>query len=457
MTGRRKSLGVRILMLTSVLLIVAFGLTLFLLDAIFRQVSESTVEEFLAIQALALIGAADVNEVEELTLPEQLPEPRLMSLGSGLYAEILDNRGARLWRSRSAMGLPLARRLDVRPGERVFRLQSYLDGTTVLIFGLGVAWELESGRTRNFQIYVAEDTAAFQRQLAQFRRQLMGWFGGLILAILAALWMLLRWGLKPLRRMAGEIAAIESGETELLSEAYPRELAGVARNMNALIRSERQRIVRFRTTMDDLAHSLKTPLAVLRSELEGTGSESETLRNQVGRMQGVVDYQLRRAAATGPRTLAANDVAIKPICIEVASSLRKIHRDKEVTCDIEVPDGTKYPAEQGDIYELVGNLLDNAWKWCEGRIRLQASIEKDGKKSDAGVLLLTVGDDGPGISESSSATLLDRGTRAEPRGDVPGQGIGLAVVTEICELYGGSLDIGASDLGGAEFRLRLPY
>jgi two-component system sensor histidine kinase PhoQ len=256
--------------------------------------------------------------------------------------------------------------------------------------------------------------------------------------------------------MADEIAAIETGDVEVLSEKYPRELIGVARGMNALVKSERQRITRFRTTMDDLAHSLKTPLAVLHSELQKIEPDDSTLRDQVGRMRGVIDYQLRRAAATGPRTLAARPVLIVPICKEIAGSLRKIHRDKEVLCDIRIPNGTSYPAEQGDLYEMIGNLMDNAWKWCDGQIVIDGSVQKGRKKSDQANLILTFSDNGTGISDAEATNVLDRGARAEPRGDVPGQGIGLAVVSEIIELYGGTLSVGRSELGGAEFELRLP-
>lgn len=440
----------------AVLLLAAFALTIFLLDTIFRQASENAVQDLLEVQVLALISVAEPDVNGDLILPEQLPESRLSTLGSGLFAEIVDVRGRRVWRSPSATGLALTEGLSVRPGERRYERRKFANGLEAFVLGIGVSWELTPNVTRIFQVYVGEDLAAYQRQLGQFRRQLMGWFAGVMLALLLIIWLLLRWGLAPLRRMADEIAAIENGDVEVLSENYPRELVGVARGMNALVKSERQRISRFRTTMDDLAHSLKTPLAVLRSELEKTDPDDSTLRDQVGRMQGVIDYQLRRAAATGPRTLAARSILIVPICKEIAGSVRKIYHDKKVICDIRIPDGTCYPAEQGDLYEVIGNLTDNAWKWCKGRIVIDGSVQHGKKKSERDVLILTFSDDGPGISDAQATKVLDRGARAEPRGDVPGQGIGLAVVTEIIELYGGTVSIGRSEMGGAEFELRLP-
>jgi two-component system sensor histidine kinase PhoQ len=456
MAARNKSLSARLLVTMAVLLLAAFALTIFLLDAIFRQTSEDAVQELLEVQVLALISVAEPDEYGRLLMPEQLPDSRLSSLGSGLFAEIVDIRGRRVWRSPSAAGIALTKGLSVRPGERRYERRMLSEGLEALVLGVGVSWEFTPNVTRVFQVYVGEDLAAYYRQLAQLRRQLLGWFAGVMLALLLGTWLLLRWGLAPLRRMADEIAAIETGDVEVLSENYPRELIGVSRGMNALVKSERQRIKRFRTTMDDLAHSLKTPLSVLRSELEKTEPDDSTLRDQVRRMRGVIDYQLRRAAATGPRTLAARPVLIVPICKEIAGSLRKIHRDKEVICDIRIPNGTSYPAEQGDLYEIVGNLMDNAWKWCDGQIVIDGSVQKSKKKADGAMQILTFSDNGPGISDAEATKVLDRGARAEPRGDVPGQGIGLAVVTEIIELYGGTLSVGRSELGGARFELSLP-
>lgn len=457
MTRRTGSLSVRLLVSTTVVLLAAFAGTIALLDALFRQASQDAIRDVLEVQVLTLIGVAEPGPDATLILPADLPETRLNTLSSGLFAEIVDPVGKRVWRSPSAAGVDLAAGLSVASGERVYERRRLPDGTEALVLGVGITWELVGDASYGFQVYVGQDLAAYYRQLMRFRQQLFGWFGGVMLALVVIIWLLLRRNLRPLSRMEREIRAIERGDEELLGEDYPRELAGVARNMNALVRSERQRIARFRTTMDDLAHSLKTPLAVLRSELDSREPEGEVLRDQVARMQGVVDYQLRRAAATGPRTLAPKPVRLAPICREVASSLRKIHTDKDVRFDMTVADGLAYPAEQGDLYELIGNLLDNAWKWCRGQVQIEATdVESEAERG----LVVTVADDGPGIPADEIREVLNRGHRVSPdrrRGDVPGQGIGLAVVAEIVGLYGGAVDIaGRGDGAGASVRIRLP-
>jgi two-component system sensor histidine kinase PhoQ len=276
-----------------------------------------------------------------------------------------------------------------------------------------------------------------------------------MLVLLAALGFALQRGLVPVRRLAAEIRAVEEGERDVLGAGYPVELDGVTRGLNTLLLAERQRMTRYRTTMDDLAHSLKTPLAVVGAELDGGRADSTVVREQVARMQGVVDYQLRRAAASGPRSLAARPVALRPVAEEVGASLAKIHRDKAVALELTLSPDLRYPAETGDLYEIFGNLLDNAWKWSRSRVAVTAITEyhADGRPRE---IVLAVGDDGPGVPAAEADAVLARGRRSDARGDVPGQGIGLAVVNEIVALYGGRLVIGRSPLGGAAVEVRLP-
>jgi len=448
MARRRSSLSTRLLVITAVMLVAAFGITIVVLDLVFKRSAEEALVDQLETQVTALIGAVEPDESGNLMIPQRLLEPRLGNPGSGLYAEILDASGLPLWRSPSAVGVDLATGATLNAGQRTLTRRDLADGTRALMLGVAINWELGPTATPAFQVFTAADLAASERQLGQFRRQLLGWFSGVMLVLLAALWLAIRFGLQPLRRMSGEIAEIEKGGRDALSEEYPRELEGVGRGFNTLLRSERQRMERYRTTMDDLAHSLKTPLAVVRNEVEAVLPDRATLQAQVDRMQSVIDYQLKRAAAMGPRSLAARPVALAPILGELKASLRKIHRDKPVNCSLQVPDGSSYPAEQGDLYEILGNLLDNAWKWCRSEIVVTV-------QTGAG-LEVVVADDGPGIPDDQTEAVLDRGRRADQRGDVPGQGIGLAVVREIVGLYGGSVRIGRSPLGGAEIVVHLP-
>jgi two-component system sensor histidine kinase PhoQ len=455
MLPARGSLVRRLLLSTALILVAAFAATIVLLEFVFRQSAEEALAAQLETQVYALIGAAETDVAGNLTVPERFLEPPLRNPGSGVYAAILDVAGLPLWRSPSAVGTELGTGSTLRAGARTTTLTRLADGTEVLAVGIGISWELGPAALPAFQVFAAADLAATRAQVASFRRQLLGWFSGVMVLLLALLGVALQRGLAPLRRMADEIQAVEAGDRGALGDQYPPELDGVARGLNTLLASERQRMERYRTTMDDLAHSLKTPLAVARAELDGGQPDAGVLHDQVARMQGVVDYQLRRAAASGPRSLAARPVALQAIAADVAASLAKIHRDKPVAFELAMPDDLRYPAEAGDLYEIIGNLLDNAWKWCSGRVRFLAATSE----ADAGGrrwLTLVVGDDGPGVPPAEASAVLARGRRADVRGDVPGHGIGLAVVSEIVGLYGGSVAIGTDALGGAAVEVRLP-
>ena len=267
MPDSQSSLSTRLLVVSAVMLVAAFAITIVVLDLVFRRSAEAALADQLEVQVLALIGAAEPDDAGNLSVPKRLLETRLRNPGSGLYSEILDASGLPLWRSPSAVGLELAPGATLKAGERRVSRRLLPDGSEVLLFGLGINWELGPDATPAFQVFAAADLAGYEAQLERFRTQLLGWFAGVMFVLLAALWLAIRFALRPLRRMSAEITAIEAGRQEAFGAGYPRELAGVTRSLNTLLVAERQRMTRYRTTMDDLAHSLKTPLAVARTEL----------------------------------------------------------------------------------------------------------------------------------------------------------------------------------------------
>ena len=241
------------------------------------------------------------------------------------------------------------------------------------------------------------------------------------------------------------------GERVKLTGRYPSEIVGLADNLNTLIDTERRRLARYRNTLDDLAHSLKTPLAAMHTLLAELKTRSpdrahEALDRELERMDQRVSYQLRRARATGATGLGTEPVAVGRIVEDLKQTLDKVYRDKRVSCIVDVAPGAVFRGDPGDLTEILGNLMDNGYKYCKARVRVTA-------RSDAERLVVTVGDDGRGITSEEAATLFQRGKRVDE--SVPGQGIGLAVVRETVELYRGTLDVGRSELGGAELRLEL--
>jgi len=448
------SLSARLLVSVSVLLLFFFGATIVVLDTAFVSAGEQAREDILDGHLMQLLAAAEPNEDGALSLPIDLFEARFNSIGSGLYAELRGESDSVLWQSRSALGMTLPVGGKPGLGQHLFAREALPDGTPLLTLSLAVQWEFPSGELKPYVFQVSESLDSFNAQVANFRRQLFGWFAAVALIMLLAISILMRGLLRPLRQVESEIGEIESGKRVSLSEDFPTELTGVARNMNLLIDSERARSDRYRYTLDNLAHSLKTPLAAVRGllgESRDTGFR-ERANEQIDRMDEIVRYQLRKPAAS------ADNLVLTPVPVEkevqrLVSGLRKVYHDKHPDIETRIREGMQFRGDTGDFLELAGNLLDNACKWCDRKVRV--SIEPaSSERAIASGMLLRVEDDGPGIPEDAAEALLQRGTRLDE--STPGHGIGLAIVKDIARSYGGTLKIRRSELGGADVVVSIP-
>jgi len=450
-----RSLSSRLLVSVSVLLLFFFGATIAVLDTAFREAGEQARRDILDGQLVALLAAAEPDDTGKLVMPERLREPRLERIGSGLYAELRDMQGDVLWRSRSALGLEIPEGVVPELGNHLFARESLDDGTPLLTLSLAVEWELDNGDSHPYVFKVAESLDSFNAQVAGFQRQLFGWFAAVAVAMLVAFSMLLRGLLKPLRQIETEITEIEEGERASLSSEFPTELNGVARNMNLLIDSERARSDRYRHTLDNLAHSLKTPLAAMRALLNDTRQEEFGRRcnEQIDRMDEIVRYQLRKPAAVAAENLVLKSVSVEKEVTRLIDGLRKVYHDKAPAFDAQIAKGLQFRGDTGDFLELAGNLLDNACKWCKHKVRIEA-VPASAGRSPASGLVMTVSDDGPGIPAEAADALLQRGMRLDET--TPGHGIGLAVVKDIAASYNGQLSIGRSTLGGASITIAIP-
>ena len=450
-----RSLSSRLLISVSILLLLFFGATIAVLDTAFSEAGEQARRDILDGHLVALLAAAEPDDSGELVLPDRLREPRFENIGSGLYAELRDTSSKVLWRSRSALGLEIPKGITPEPGNHLFARESLDDGTPLLTLSLTVQWEFAEEEFKPYVFKVAESLDSFNAQIASFRRQLFGWFAAVALTMLLAFSMLLRGLLKPLRQIETEITEIEEGKRVSLSGEFPTELTGVARNMNLLIDSERARSDRYRYTLDNLAHSLKTPLAAMRALLtDGHGDRfSGRFNEQIDRMDEIVRYQLRKPAASVAKNLVLKPVEVEREITRLVDGLRKVYRDKNPDIEVSIEKGMQFRGDTGDFLELAGNLLDNACKWCKQRVRISV-IPSAASGAVSSGLVLTVSDDGPGIPQEAADALLQRGMRLDE--STPGHGIGLAVVKDIARSYGGHLSIRTSDIGGAEISVSIP-
>lgn len=448
------SLNARIILAASIVLAIFLALTGIALDQAFRDSARTAREERLQGQLYLLIGEAEVDAAGRLDMPERLPEPRLGQPGSGLYATIIDGRGKVRWHSHSALNVELPVETTLAAGKSQFSRLTNANGSEYFVYRMGVSWS-EGRKKFSFTFSIVEDLAAFHAQLARYRRSLWGWLGAMAVLLLLAQTLLLRWGLNPLRRVTAEIRAIEEGQQAQIGGNYPREISALTDNLNTLLQRERAQQQRYRDALGNLAHSLKTPLAIMRGALSEhargafpeTASLAATVAEESEKMQHIVDYQLQRAATMGPSSPLAATLEIRPVAERIIASLDKVYRDKAIRAEIHADQTAGFRGDQGDLLELLGNLLDNAYKWSATQVKFSAGTE-------AGNLILTVEDDGPGIPPEEVEHILQRGARADQ--STPGQGIGLAVAASIVQAYGGKIGIGVSALGGASISVQLP-
>lgn len=450
------SLSARLLVSVSVLLLLFFGATIFVLDTAFQSAGEQARRDILDGHLMQLLAAANPNVDGALSFPPDLHEERFNTIGSGLYGELRDDNNELVWRSRSALGLEIPSGEFPELGDHAFKRESLADETPLLTLSLAVQWEFPDGELKPYVFKVAESLDSFNAQVAGFRRQLIGWFAAIALIMLLSISVLMRGLLKPLRQIETEIGEIEEGKRVSLSEKFPTELTGVARNMNLLIDNERARSDRYRYTLDNLAHSLKTPLAAMRALIRDIAAERRLqgrFNEQIDRMDEIVRYQLRKPAASVADNLVLTAVPVGKEVERLVSGLRKVYHDKQPLIETDVAAGMQFRGDTGDFLEVAGNLLDNACKWCARQVKITVT-PSTGARAIASGMILTVDDDGPGIPEEAAEALLERGTRLDEA--TPGHGIGLAIVKDIARSYGGKLKIARSDLGGAKITVSIP-
>ena len=455
-----RSLRSRQLWAASLGLVAFLALAGFALDGAFQRTAQSGLRERLHSYALAYANS-DFARDGSVIPPWDPPDARFRRPGSGLYAQIVLEKGT--WESESAQGPELPPAEMLPPGKQVFEGPlplKQINGAPGFAYRFGYGLTLSDdeggGREIPYTVYILEDSTALARQVAAFRAALWWYLGGAGLVLLLLQMFVLRWSLRPLGDVIDELKRVQRGEAAGMSQAHPRELEPLTESINAFIQSERENLERQRNTLADLAHSLKTPLAVLRARLDSGASESELrqeLDTQLQRMNDLVSYQLARAARSG-HVLFAAPVEVEPQAEQIVVGLEKVYARKGVLCEFEIAPGARFHGETGDLQELLGNLLENAFKWAKSRVLLTVAEDAQVPGRRPG-LRIVVEDDGPGIAEDRIGYILQRGVRGDER--VQGHGIGLSIVQDIIKSYRGQLHVGRSaELGGARFEVELP-
>ena len=437
------SLNLRIILSATLVLVIFISLTAAALDRAFVDSAESALRDKLTSQLYALMATAEVNE-NKITMPSNELDALLGLPSSGVYAFITNVTGQILWQSSSALGVKPPPPVVLSSGVKAFNKTS-VDKEYYYTLAYGVSWATESSKLA-LTFNIATDLQSFDKQINQYRTTLWGWLLAMALLLLFSQALILRWGLLPLRKVAAELNNIEAGNQTQIEQSYPQEIDRLTSNINLLLQQEREQKTRYRNALGDLAHSLKTPLAVLQSAISGIrGTQENSLQEQITRMNSIVEYQLQRAATAGSASIGKS-VDVKSVLERMLASLEKVYRDKPIKLNIRVDDGLKFNGDEGDLMEVLGNLLDNAYKWADERIDIVAKLQN--KK-----LVLSVMDDGPGIKAEHVETILQRGTRVDQ--STAGHGIGLSIVGNIVDAYQGELSVEKSPLGGVAVNISL--
>lgn len=442
------SLNQRILISASLVLILFLAGTAITLEQAFHDSSKKALQDRMLGKLYLLMGEAEVNEAGLFQMPAEVPGLiEFEQLNSGIYAYVSDQSDRIIWESKSSLSIELPISKHLAEGDEVFE-PVLLAHVPHFLYSYGVAWETESGGHYPFTFHVIFDSASFEEQIDRYRSDLWGLFAVMAIMLLITQMMVLRWGLKPMRQVSAELNAIESGLQDKIQGDYPIELKRLTDNINSFVYRERKHQQRYRNALADLAHSLKTPITIAKGAIS-TEHDSQilidTLGEQLDRMNNIVHYQLQRASTVGTSSRMSY-LQLRPIVEKLVCTIERAHLDKHPNVHYVISPDIRLRMDEGDLMELLGNLIDNAYKWCRHTIKIKATQEINHT-------VISIENDGPGIHPEEVDKVLERGVRADQ--SMPGHGIGLAIVRDIVQAYDGTLSIQSNRDMGVCFIIRL--
>ncbi|MEO1037937.1 MAG: ATP-binding protein [Pseudomonadota bacterium] len=425
------------------------------LTALFRQTVLSDLDDRLGGVAELLLFSAEIGDDGSLAVLGEPTDPLYTQVFSGRYwqirpvsnanpAEALRSRS--LWDEQLALPPALLARARARPGEPVSGGATGPDDEPLRLLLRTVQLP---GVAEPFVIAAAEDRRPADRRVQRFAMAAAGLFGLFAVTLAAGIVLQVRLGLGPVLRMVDSVADVRDGAAERLSGRYPQELYPLANELNALMDHSNEVVERARTHVGNLAHALKTPITVLSNEArEDDAALAEVVRRQTALMTEQVEHHLQRARAAARARAIGARTPVAPVVGDLARTLQRIYAARDISITADIDEKLVFRGERQDLTDMVGNLLDNACKWARASVRVSAAA------GEAGRLIVTLDDDGPGLAEAERRHVLERGVRLDEK--TPGSGLGLAIVNDLARAYGGGLSLDASPGGGLRAALDLP-
>lgn len=431
--------------------LVATGLVL---TQLFKQHIEQQLYKELNVHMLQLIAQMEQEESNPLTVYTILSDPRFEQPLSGLYWVIqLQGQDVPLWYSRSLWDENLS--LPVLEAETEIRTQ-ITDPVLGHLYVLGRSVALlESNMDTRYQVWVAAQSDVIAEPLQRFTQMLILSLVSLGSVLIVGVWWQLRLGLKPLHTLRVQLARVHAGQAERIQGHYPQEIQPLVSEFNRVLQSNEEIVQRARTQAGNLAHAIKTPLAVLANaaKKEADSNLSLLVQQQVITAQQQVDYHLSRARVAASVKTVGRRTLVEPALLSLIQLLNQVYSHKELETQMQVTSSDLYfKGESQDLHEMLGNVLDNAFKWAQNTVRVYASplVQTEAHLG----LELVVEDDGPGLNAEQCVAVFKRGVRADEI--APGSGLGLAIVADLVQLYGGQVNATRSELGGLRVTLWLP-
>ena len=452
----RNSLAVRLILTAAVWSAAALAIAAFVLVTLERKTIERRFEAALGIHAKAIIGEISALEPGQIAGADikTVSEPRFDLPLHGWYWQVTSKPDSEVLATSPSL---VGERLEALPAG-----DAYSDGPARSGGLIGpnqdylraVEYDIVFEDSA-YAVVVAAETSSVDNEVAAFRNNLLVTFGIFGIGLIAAIFIQVKIGLRPLSRLREEMGAIRGGETEQLEGDYPVEIAPVVEELNALVSANSEIVDRARTQVGNLAHALKTPLSVIKNEARATGTpEMSKVSEQADVMRHQVDMYLDRARKAAQRRVIGAVTEIGPVLERLRRVMERLHRDRGLQIDLYVEPDLKSRCEAQDFEEMLGNLLDNACKWADQKVLINAlSIGKTRRKGRA-MLSVIVEDDGPGLPADKREEALQRGKRLDE--SVPGTGLGLSIVSDLAEVYGGELRLGDGQMSGLRAELRLP-
>jgi signal transduction histidine kinase len=445
--SRGASLQARLLAGALVWILAALAVAGVLLTDLFRRHVESQFRSALEIHLNELVASLEWTAGAPMPgLVHPTSDPAFRKPYSGLYWQVSSESGAPFLRSRSLWDAVLALPADAVPDGGIHHHRLPGPGGTRLI-GVERTVTLPGapGATR---VAVARDESGLHGAVASFAATLAASLAVLAAGLAGAAVVQVRLGLRPLDRLRRALAGLrlEGGSSRLEGE-FPKEVEPLVDDLNALIRHNADLLERARTQAGNLAHALKTPLAVMTNEAARMGEEGRVLREQLERARRQVDIHLARARAAAAGGASGHKFAVEASLAGLRAVMERVHSDKALVIELATDSGHLARGERQDFEEMLGNLMDNACKWAHGLVRVETRI-RDRR------LIVSVDDDGPGLPPERREEVFGRGRRLDEA--APGSGLGLAIVRDLAELGGGGVHLDDSPLGGLRAVLELP-